>query len=183
MTLAIVGLGNPGRDYEDTRHNAGFALLGRFSDRSGIALDRKHASCLWGDGVWKGRRLLLVFPLTFMNLSGKIVPWLRNKGVGERSLLMLQDDLDTPFGVVRFREKGRSGGQNGVDSILKALATTAVPRIKVGIGRPPILGADVSQYVLSGFSSEERKRLPEIMENGLALIDRWVESCPTEIEE
>jgi PTH1 family peptidyl-tRNA hydrolase len=127
--------------------------------------------------------MMLVFPQTFMNLSGQIVPWLRRKGVGDPfHWLILHDDLDTPFGVIRFREKGRSGGQKGVESILSATGTTELPRIKVGIGRPPFIGADVSQYVLSHFSKEELERLPALMDHGFSLIEKWVVAHAVEVE-
>lgn len=182
MTLAIVGLGNPSREYAGSRHNAGLSLLLHFSDRSGIPLDRKQGEVSWGEGSFKDRRIYLVFPSTFMNLSGRVVPWLRRKGVGSPdSWLLLQDDLDTPFGVVRFREKGRSGGQRGVESILQVSGTSEIARIKFGIGRPEFIGSDVSQFVLSSFSPEERERVPALLENGYSLIERWVIAHPADI--
>ena len=110
-----------------------------------------------------------------MNMSGKVVPWLRMKGAGDPAQwLLLHDDLDTPFGMVRFREKGGAGGQRGVESILNSAGSKNIARIKVGIGRPPYVGADVSGYVLSPFLKEERERLPFLFENALALTEKWL---------
>ena len=184
MTLVIVGLGNPGREYAETRHNAGLTLLEYCSARMGISLDRNQGDFVFGEGIWKGRKLIFVFPLTYMNMSGRVIPWLRKKGVQDPgTCLILQDDLDTPFGVVRFREKGRSGGQKGVESIIKAAGSTDIPRIKIGIGRPLVIGGDVSQYVLSHFSKEERERLPALMDFGYSLIEKWVLAHSSDIED
>lgn len=175
MSFVIIGLGNPGPEYDGTRHNVGKMLLDFFSEKFGIPLEKKQGNMVYGEGVWRGHRLLLVFPVTFMNLSGKVVPWLRLKGAGDPShWLLLHDDLDTPFGGVRFREKGGSGGQRGVESILGVAGSKEISRIKVGIGRPPFVGADISDYVLSRFSKEEKERLPALFENALALADKWL---------
>ena len=177
MPLVIIGLGNPGREYEGTRHNVGKALMDFISEKCGIPLERKQGEILYGEGVWCQHRLLFVFPLTYMNLSGKAVSWLKMKGAGDpSSWILLHDDLDTPFGMVRFREKGGAGGQRGVESILSSAGSKNIARIKVGIGRPEHLGADISQYVLSTFSREERERLPDLYENAFALFERWVRS-------
>ena len=177
MSLAVIGLGNPGSEYEGTRHNAGKILLDHISALSGIPLEKKQGEIRSGEGIWLDERIFLVFPETFMNVSGRVVPWLRLRGVESPSdWLILSDDLDTPFGMVRFREKGGSGGQRGLRSILQAAGSEAVARVKFGIGRPLQIGADISQYVLSSFSREERLRIPELLENGGQLVERWVRS-------
>jgi len=184
VTLAIVGLGNPGREYAGTRHNAGLLLLEFISEKMGIRLDRKQGEFLFGEGQWKSKKMILVAPLTFMNLSGRVVPWLRQKGVRDPvNCLILHDDLDTPFGVVRFRQKGRSGGQKGVESIINAAGSSDFPRIKVGIGRPPFVGADISHYVLSPFSREESDRLPALLETGVSLAEKWVTAHAKDVED
>jgi len=175
LPLVIIGLGNPGPEYAGTRHNVGKMLLDYFSEKYGIPLEKKQGSVLFGDGAWRTHRLLLVFPLTFMNLSGKIVPWLKLKGAGDPSQwLLLHDDLDTPFGMVRFREKGGSGGQRGVESILGAAGSKDISRIKLGIGRPAFADTNISDYVLSPFSKEEKERLPALFENAHALAEKWL---------
>ncbi len=175
MPLVIIGLGNPGREYEGTRHNVGRALLGFVSEKFQIPLEKKQGEVLFGEGVWNGQRLILVFPLTFMNLSGKVVAWLKRQGAGDpSSWILLQDDLDTPFGMVRFREKGGAGGQHGVESILAVSGSKNIARIKVGIGRPLQIGADVSHYVLSPFSREEKERLPSLFAQGVKLLETWL---------
>lgn len=177
MPLVIIGLGNPGPEYAGTRHNVGKRLLDFLSEKYAIPLDKKQSDFQFGEGLWRERRLLLVFPMTFMNLSGKVVPWLRMKGAGDPSRwLLLHDDLDTPFGMVRFREKGGAGGQRGVESLLLSAASKEISRIKVGIGRPPYVGADISGYVLSPFSKEEKERLPFLFENALELTEKWLMS-------
>ena len=177
MSLAVIGLGNPGNDYEGTRHNAGKILLDHVSSLSGIPLEKKQGEIRFGEGVWRGERVYLVFPETFMNLSGRVVPWLRLHGVELPSeWLILSDDLDTPFGMVRFREKGGSGGQRGIRSIIQTAGSEAIARVKFGIGRPIQIGADISQYVLSPFTREERLRIPELLQNGGVLVERWVEA-------
>ena len=176
MSLAVIGLGNPGSEYSGTRHNAGKSLLDHVSALSGIPLERTQGEIRYGEGRWFGERIFLVFPETFMNLSGRVVPWLRLHGVDSPAdWLILSDDLDTPFGMVRFREKGGSGGQRGIRSILQTAGSEAIARVKFGIGRPLQIGADISQYVLSPFSREERLRIPELLQNGGQLVERWVQ--------
>ena len=173
-TRAIVGLGNPGREYERTRHNAGKIFLDILSERAGIPLNQQKSLIQWGEGEWKGEKLLLVFPLTYMNLSGKVIPWLRMKGVHlPEDLLVVLDDMDTPLGVMRFREKGRSGGQKGLASIIEALGGDRISRIKVGIGRP-IEGQDASDYVLGSLHPEERILLEKAQQSFFDLVDRWL---------
>lgn len=177
MSLAVIGLGNPGSEYAGTRHNAGKILLDHVSAISGIPLEKKQGEIRYGEGLWLGERIFLVFPETFMNLSGRVVPWLRLRGVdAPAEWLILSDDLDTPFGMVRFREKGGSGGQRGIRSILQAAGSEAIARVKFGIGRPLQIGSDISQYVLSPFSREERLRIPELLQTGGQLVERWVQT-------
>lgn len=183
MSLAVIGLGNPGSDYEGSRHNAGKILLDHVASLAGISLGRMQGEIRFGEGQWLGERVFLVFPETFMNLSGRVVPWLRLHGVESPSeWLLLHDDLDTPFGMVRFREKGGSGGQRGLRSIIAAAGTESIARVKFGIGRPLYPGADISQYVLSPFTREERLRLPELLENGGLLVERWIQSRSSKVK-
>uniref|UniRef100_A0A7C3LY84 Peptidyl-tRNA hydrolase n=1 Tax=Leptospirillum ferriphilum TaxID=178606 RepID=A0A7C3LY84_9BACT len=171
---AIVGLGNPGREYERTRHNAGKIFLDSLSERLGIPLVHQKPLVQWGEGEWKEERFLLLFPLTYMNLSGRVIPWLRLKGVSLPSdLLVLSDDMDLPLGTLRFREKGSSGGQKGMASIIEILGSDRVSRIRIGIGRP-VEGQDPSDYVLGKLHPEEKKILEGSLETFFGLVDRWI---------
>ncbi len=170
---AIVGLGNPGIGYEKTRHNAGKIFLDYLSDRLGIPLCHQKNIVQWGEGEWKGDRLLLVFPLTYMNLAGDVVPWLRMKGVSlPGELLVLSDDLDLPLGSLRFRQKGRSGGQKGMESLISRVGSDRIARIRIGIGRP-VPGQNVSDYVLGVLHREERAILETIHAPFFSMFEQW----------
>jgi len=151
----VVGLGNPGPQYETTRHNAGFMALDLLADELGINLTRQKPDALTGTGLVEGQRVLLVKPLTFMNLSGRAVSRLaRWYGIAPHDILVLLDDLDLAPGRLRIRPRGSSGGHKGLASVLEALGTEGVPRARIGIGRPPA-GKDVVEYVLEPFTDEE----------------------------
>ncbi len=170
---AIVGLGNPGAEYQKTRHNAGKLFLDSLSERLSIPLDREKDPVRWGEGEWKGSRLLLVFPQTYMNLSGLIVPWLKKRGVHlPDDLLVLSDDLDLPVGTIRFREKGASGGQKGLSSMIAYLGSGNFARIRIGIGRP-LDGTPVSDYVLGSFKPEEREAIGRLRDPFFSMFDHW----------
>ncbi|PRR73889.1 Peptidyl-tRNA hydrolase [Moorella humiferrea] len=151
----VVGLGNPGPQYEATRHNAGFMAVDLLADELGIAFKTDKHRALVGGGNVAGREVLLVKPLTYMNNSGEAVaPLVRWYGIIPEELIVVHDDLDLSLGMMRIRAKGSSGGHRGLQSIIAALGTTAVPRLKIGIGRPPA-GQDVVDYVLQPFSRDE----------------------------
>ncbi|MHB8422135.1 MAG: aminoacyl-tRNA hydrolase [Leptospirales bacterium] len=170
---AVVGLGNPGNEYQKTRHNAGKIFLDHLSERLGIPFCHQKSLVQWGEGEWKGERLLLVFPLTYMNLSGEIVPWLKMKGVAlPGELLVLSDDLDLPLGTLRFREKGRSGGQKGLESLISRIGSDQIARIRIGIGRP-VSGQNVSDYVLGVLHQEERTVLERSVAPFFSMIEQW----------
>lgn len=151
----VVGLGNPGPRYKLTRHNAGFMAVDLLADEMAIAYKPDKHRALVGKGNVAGREVLLVKPLTYMNNSGEAVaPLARWYGVIPEELIVVHDDLDLSPGMMRIRAKGSSGGHRGLQSIISALGTTAVPRLKIGIGRPPV-GQDVIEYVLQPFSRDE----------------------------
>lgn len=151
----IVGLGNPGNKYENTRHNVGFRVIDRISGKYGIKVDRLRHKALTGDGTVNNERVLLVKPQTFMNLSGEsvrdIVEWYK---VPPENLIVIYDDADLPEGTIRLRPKGSSGTHNGMKSIIYQLQSEDFPRIRVGIGKAPE-GWDLADYVLGRFSGEE----------------------------
>ena len=163
----IVGLGNPGRIYADNRHNLGFQCLNTFARRHGISLDRVKARSRVGAGEVAGERVVLARPRTFMNLSGEAVAALLPAfSASPHDLVVIHDDLDLPLGMIRIRERGGSGGHNGVKSIISSLGSQDFARIRVGIA--PAGDAEAEQkaeaieYVLGDFTPEERPRLKEV---------------------
>jgi peptidyl-tRNA hydrolase, PTH1 family len=158
----IVGLGNPGIQYAKTRHNIGFLVLDELARRANLGFTKKPNLELseWRVGTGK---LYLMKPQTFMNLSGAaVVPFARFHKLEPEHILVVQDDLDLPFGRLRFRLGGSSGGQNGVKDIHAKLGTDAFVRLKVGISRPPE-GWDVVNWVLSSFQVGEEALLAEVV--------------------
>ena len=157
----VVGLGNPGPEYRQTRHNVGFLALEAFARTNGFAdfEDAPKFKGLLATGTVNGGKVLLLKPLTYMNLSGdSVAPILAfYKLDPTKDLLVLSDDADMEFGKVRFREKGSSGGQNGLKSVIERLGTDAFARIKIGIGRDPRF--DTADWVLSKFKKEEFESL------------------------
>lgn len=172
-TYLIVGLGNPGRRYERTRHNAGFMVVERLDDilPSGTARSRFQAELIeTRDG---DTRVVLARPQTFMNDSGasvsQIARWYR---VPRDRLLLVYDELDLPFGSIRLRANGSAGGHNGVTSVIQHLHTQDFARLRIGIGRPGA-GSTVS-YVLAPFSSEEQPALPDIIDRSATAALLWL---------
>lgn len=162
-TKLIVGLGNPGPKYLWTRHNAGFIVLDRFAHLAGIAVSKKSFSGLYGEGNFKGHRILLLKPQTFMNLSGRsVAEALRFHKLEPSDLLIIHDELDIPFGQMKFKENGGHGGHNGLRSLHQLLGGGNYPRLRVGIGRP--LHGDMADYVLTGFAKEEMATLPQVID-------------------
>ena len=159
----ILGLGNPGPTYKNTRHNVGFMLADRLAETAGKKFKRSVplslTCCLDLERVRE--RIILAKPQTYMNLSGKAVrELLKHYSLNESQLLVVYDDLALPLGVVRIRRSGSSGGHQGIESVIEALSTTKIARLRVGIsaGEPP---PDYSGYVLDDFKEEERRILDE----------------------
>ncbi|HEX8960681.1 MAG TPA: aminoacyl-tRNA hydrolase [Geobacteraceae bacterium] len=169
-TKLIVGLGNPGPKYSWTRHNAGFMVLEELSRRAGIPVSRKTFSGLFGEGQYRGERLLLLKPQTFMNLSGRSVnPALHFHRLSLQDLIVIHDDLDIPFGRVKMKEGGGHAGHNGLRSLMQELGSGQFTRIRVGIGRPG--HGDAADYVLSPFSRDEQALLPRITEGTVDFLE------------
>ncbi len=162
----LVGLGNPGPQYERTRHNIGFEAVDHLARRWGISLsEHKRFQGLFGEGQVAGQRVRLLKPLTYMNLSGQsvraVLDWYK---LSPSSVLVLYDDLDLPVGRIRLRPSGSAGGQKGMKSIIEHLRTQEVPRLRYGIGRPtPDDSRDTASYVLGSFRPEERQLLLQVM--------------------
>lgn len=160
----IVGLGNPGQRYKGTRHNMGFLALDRISERMGITVRRRSLKVSTGRGTYGSESIILMKPLGFMNRSGEVVaPFARRKGVDSSRVLVMTDDLDLPFGTVRYRLKGSSAGHRGMQSIANHLGHSDFPRIRLGIGRPE-KGQDTSKFVLSRFPGREAKVLDSTLD-------------------
>lgn len=170
----IVGLGNPGREYRETRHNVGFMLIDRLCERLGVSLTRMQSKALIGVGTLEGHKIILAKPQTFMNLSGQSVSGLvRFYKVPLANLIVAHDDLDIPLGTLRIRPGGGSAGQKGMASIIQQLGTQDFARLRIGIGRPPGR-MDPSAYVLEKFMGEERNTLDLVMDRAIAAIEIFV---------
>ena len=158
----IAGLGNPDRQYEGTRHNAGFDVIDRIAEKYNIAVDTKKHRAYIGKGIIDGQKVILAKPQTYMNLSGESIRSLVDyyKIDEENELLVVYDDISLDVGRLRIRAKGSAGGHNGIKNIIAHLGTQVFPRIKVGGGEKP-KGYDLADYVLGHFSKAERERMEE----------------------
>lgn len=161
----VVGLGNPGKKYRNTRHNVGYRVLDEIAGRFRLAWsesgfsERALATVPFGGGV----DLLLVRPLTYMNSSGVAVSEvMEDYDLPAADVLVIHDDMDLPLGKVRFKRKGSSGGHRGIESIIEETGTSDFPRLKIGVGRPPE-GVDPAEYVLSRFSGDDEEILAEVI--------------------
>ncbi|MEL7431978.1 MAG: aminoacyl-tRNA hydrolase [Chlamydiota bacterium] len=163
----LVGLGNPGKQYALTRHNIGFYILDRFAERKGIVFKKgKRALSASVEGM------ILLKPQTYMNLSGKAVKeCVSFYKAPLESLLVIVDDAHLPFGEIRMREQGSSGGHNGLKHIEECLQTKHYSRLRVGVGSPK--DSDMADYVLANFTEDEQKRLPEVADRGIYAIELW----------
>jgi PTH1 family peptidyl-tRNA hydrolase len=168
----IVGLGNPGSEYEWTRHNVGFLLIDKLAADAGVTVKRRECRSLVGGGVIEGQRSKLVKPQTYMNLSGEAVGCLRAKEdlvETGKSLIVISDDLALPFGTIRLRARGSAGGHKGLKSIIAALGTNEFIRLRIGI-QPEHPVSDAKKFVLDAFTPAERRALKEILERSDAAV-------------
>lgn len=170
----IVGLGNPGPKYAATRHNVGFMVIDALSQAWGIPLTKEKHQSMLGEGVVDGQKVLLIKPLTYMNLSGEAVGavfrWYK---LPLEELLVVCDDLDLPLGALRFRLKGGAGGHNGMKSLIQHLGTESFKRLRIGIGRPPG-EMDVVRYVLEPFSAQESRVVQEAIQTATEALTAWM---------
>lgn len=155
----IVGLGNPGSQYEDTRHNIGFKVVDNIAKEYNIEFSRQKFKGICGEGFINGEKVILLKPTTYMNLSGESVREVIDfYKLSNDNVLVIYDDISLDVGRLRIREKGSAGGHNGIKSIIAHLGTDIFPRIKVGVGQPNV---DLVNYVLGKFSKEEMEVLNE----------------------
>ena len=163
-TYLLIGLGNPGREYRDTRHNFGFMLIDRLIVRLNARGMKVQSKAIITTATYEDRKLILAKPQTYMNLSGQSAQGLLNfYKLPVENMIIAHDDLDIPFGTIRIRPKGGPGGQGGMASTIEQLGTKDFPRLRMGIGRPPGR-MDPAAYVLQDFSREEMKVLSEIVD-------------------
>lgn len=158
----IAGLGNPGREYEGTRHNIGFSVIEQLADQYNISMTEKKHKAVYGRGMIEGEKVILLKPQTYMNLSGEsIVDAVHYYKIDpEENLIVIYDDIDLAPGRIRIRAKGSAGGHNGVKNIIANLGTQIFPRIRVGVGEKP-KGWDLVDYVLGRFSGDELPLIEE----------------------
>ena len=168
----IAGLGNPDRQYEGTRHNAGFEVIDRIADKYNIEVNMKKHRALIGKGILEGQKVILAKPQTYMNLSGESILSLTDyyKIDPERELLVIYDDVSLDVGQLRIRAKGSAGGHNGIKNIIAHLGTQVFPRIKVGVGEKP-KGYDLADYVLGHFSRAEREQMDEGYDRAVRAVE------------
>jgi len=163
-TFLIIGLGNPGREYKDTRHNIGFMLIDRLAVRLDARGMKLQSKAIVMSALHQERKLLLAKPQTYMNLSGQSVQGLLHfYKIPTENLIVAHDDLDLPLGTIRIRASGGPGGQRGMASTIEQLGTKDFPRLRLGIGRPPGR-MDPKDYVLQDFSKDDLKFLPEVLD-------------------
>lgn len=169
----IIGLGNPGKLYENTRHNVGFWVIDKMAEKLNIKVDKKQGKALVQTAFWDGKKILLVKPQTYMNLSGQAVMELLNYYQDQiENLIVIHDDLDLPPGQLRFKSGGGTGGHNGLKSIIQYLNSQDFDRLKIGIGHPQY--SDVKDYVLTGFSKEEKTEVEREVERAVEGIKVWL---------
>ncbi len=166
----IVGLGNPGAEYERTRHNLGFMLIDKLAAEAQGTVKRRECQSLIGNAIVEEQRSLLAKPQTFMNLSGEAVRCLISKyELGAESLIVISDDLALPFGSLRLRQRGTAGGHNGLKSIIGALGTNEFIRLRIGI-QPEHPISDAKSFVLDEFRRAEKESLPQILERAVEAL-------------
>ena len=167
----IVGLGNPGDEYAQTRHNLGFMLIDKLAAGAGVKVKRRECQSLVGNALIENQRVTLVKPQTFMNLSGEAISCLNSRTdapVGD-SLIVISDDLALPFGTIRLRQRGSAGGHNGLKSIIAALGTNEFVRLRIGI-QPEHPISDARRFVLDEFARTEKESLSDILERAAEAV-------------
>ncbi|MGG0240947.1 aminoacyl-tRNA hydrolase [Bacillus rhizoplanae] len=172
----IVGLGNPGREYELTRHNIGFMAVDELSKRWNIPLNEQKFKGLFGAGFVNGEKVILLKPLTYMNLSGESIrPLMDYYKIDIEDFVVMYDDLDIPVGKLRLRMKGSAGGHNGVKSTIAHLGTQEFQRIRMGIDRPKN-GMKVVDYVLGRFTVDEMPEVERAIEKSADACEEWLKA-------
>ncbi|MBI4686555.1 MAG: aminoacyl-tRNA hydrolase [Nitrospirae bacterium] len=169
----IVGLGNPGRSYQKTRHNLGFMVVEAISSKFSTPIEKETKNYIYGKGTVNDKAVVLAKPLTFMNLSGIAVSAMLNKFMNVENIIVIHDDLDLETGVLKIKRGGSSGGHRGIESIIKETGSKDFIRIKLGIGRPQ--SKSVEDYVLSPFSKEEQPLAKECIEKAVEAVSMVID--------
>lgn len=170
----IVGLGNPGKEYEDTRHNIGFKVIDNIAKEYNIEINRQKFKGVYGEGFINNKKVMLLKPTTYMNLSGESVREVVDFYNLENSkVIVIYDDISLEVGKLRIRDKGSAGGHNGIKSIIAHLGSDIFPRIKVGIGQPNV---DLVKYVLGKFTKEEMTILSESIDASTKATEEIIKS-------
>ncbi len=170
----IVGLGNPGKEYEQTRHNVGFHVVDELARRYSLTFGKKERKAVAASGVIRGKKVILAKPQTFMNLSGEAVRALVDfYKVELPRILIVSDDLDIPLGTVRMRQTGSAGGQNGMKSVIQHLGTQDFNRLRFGIGRPPGK-MQAKDYVLGVFQKDDAILAAQVVDRAADAVETWL---------
>lgn len=170
----IVGLGNPGKEYENTRHNIGFIFIDSFAEKNKIVIDKEKFNGLYAQTTINDQKVILLKPLSYMNLSGEVVrKYVDYFKIDIDDILIINDDLDMEFGKIRLRPDGSSGGHNGLKNISQNLNTEKFKRLKIGISNNKEI--DTKDYVLGKFSKEEKKYLDDIKDTVCNLLSDYLE--------
>lgn len=168
----VAGLGNPGRQYENTRHNAGFIALDKLADKYNCNVSKMKYKALIGDCTIAGKRTLLMKPQTFMNLSGEaVVQAMSFYKISPENVIVLFDDISLDVGRMRIRRKGSDGGQKGMRSIIELSGSSLFPRVKIGIGEKPNPNWQLADWVLSRFTAAEREALDKVTDNACGAVE------------
>ena len=172
----IVGLGNPGKEYENTRHNLGYKVIDKLSEKLKISLNRERLEGLSGNGKYNDEKIMLVKPLTYMNLSGNCVSKiLKYYKLTEKELIVIYDDIDIPVGKIRIKPNGSPGTHNGMKDITQKLGTKEFTRVRVGSGKPAE-NMDLAEYVLSNFKKDEQKEIEKAINNAQEAVIEILEN-------
>lgn len=170
----IVGLGNPESRYENTRHNVGFQIADRLAGTIGISFRKGKGEYLFAKGTFRRQQIVLIKPLTYMNRSGlAVIGAAQFYKIDFHDILVIMDDLDLPFGTLRFRKHGSDGGNKGLRSIIQETGTNEIPRLRIGIKNREKI-SNPSSYVLSKFNRNERKQLPILLDITEKSIQAWL---------
>lgn len=173
----IVGLGNPGTKYENTRHNCGFRALDAYCKKTGLRIDRMKFKALVGEGQLAGKRVLFMKPQTFMNLSGEAVRDAANfYKIPPERIIVIVDDIAQDVGRIRVRGKGSAGGQNGLKSIIYQLGSDSFPRVRMGVGAKPHPDYDLADWVLSKFQDDEIAKIDSAAERAMLAAEEIIKN-------
>lgn len=169
----IVGLGNPGKEYENTRHNVGFMVLDRFAEKHNLTFDKKKFQGVYTEFSHNGEKVILLKPHTYMNLSGEsLSACMQYFDIPVDDILVINDDLDLQVGTFKLKPSGSSGGHNGLKNIEQHLHTTQYKRFKIGISNNKMI--DTKDYVLGKFGKEEKEKLEEVLKLSVSILDDYL---------